>query len=151
MAPPHQLFYNGPPRVAFDLGTDGVHLRDDGSSPAAAKKQWPNMLVGKSTHSAASAIDSSQQGADITVLGPVWETPSKKGMGKPIGIEAITAASAAGAKIFAIGGVNEPRVGVIRKAGAAGIAVNRAIALANAPLEAIHRFEDAWANASDLQ
>ena len=66
--------------------------------------------IGVSTHSPAEARLALEEGADVVFLGPIFETPSKRDFGPPLGPEALAAlpprAEHAGA-VFAIGGISE--------------------------------------------
>jgi thiamine-phosphate pyrophosphorylase len=67
-------------------------------------------------------------GADFVVLGPVYDTPSKRAYGDPIGLRPLEQASQQSRiPIFAIGGISLPRVHEVRRAGARGVAIISAI------------------------
>jgi len=50
-----------------------------------ALRRWlpPDFLIGVSAHSAVEARRAAASGADYVLLGPVFETESKRGMGAP--------------------------------------------------------------------
>jgi thiamine-phosphate pyrophosphorylase len=88
------------------------------------------LLVGVSTHSAAEIAEA--EGADFAVCGPVFDTPSKRGMGEPLGVERLSAfAAAAPFPILAIGGIDRATAATALAAPIAGLA-------------AIRLFHDAW-------
>lgn len=120
--------------VAVVAGADGVHLPERGLPIAAARALAPtkSFLIGVSTHGPDGAGAAAHDGADLIACGPVWDTPSKRELGAPIGLEALSAAAGAvrrsgtGARLFALGGVDAGRVAAARAAGAHGIGAIRA-------------------------
>jgi len=64
------------------------------------------------------------------VFGPIFDTPSKRGLGAPLGIDRLREATSQAIPVVALGGVGIAEARVCRAAGAAGIACIRAI-LAN--------------------
>ena len=114
--------------VAMAAGADGVHLRAS-SIPArevrdvAAKKGLDDFLIGVSTHSAAEARSAEEGGADFIVCGPVYETPSKRDFGPPLGLERFTEIlDAVGIPVLAIGGIDLSNYSEPLRRGAAGVA-----------------------------
>lgn len=132
--------------VALAGNADGVHL--PGASfpiPVARRLLGPERWIGRSTHSPAEATAAAEAGADYVVLGPIFATPSKAGLGTPLGIAAI-AATRPSVPLIAIGGITADDVPALRRAGAHGIAVIRAVLDAADPrlatralVEALHR------------
>lgn len=113
--------------VALAANADGAHL--PGASfpiPAARRLLGPERLIGRSTHSPEEAAAAADAGADYVVLGPVFPTPSKAGLGTPLGVATIGAATLA-VPLIAIGGITAETVPALRRAGANGIAVIRAV------------------------
>ena len=113
--------------VALAASADGVHL--PGSSfpiPAARRLVGPERWIGRSTHSPEEAAAAADAGADYVILGPVFPTPSKSGLGSPLGVAAIAAARLP-VPLIAIGGITADAVPALRRAGAHGIAVSRAV------------------------
>ena len=122
------LFVNDRLDVALAAGADGVQL-GTGSMPAdVARRLLPaGTLIGVSTHAPGEA----PAGADFALFGPVWATPSKTGaQGEDRLREAVRAAPI---PVLAIGGVTAERIAAARAAGAAGVAVIRAILAAPDP------------------
>ncbi|HKA28256.1 MAG TPA: thiamine phosphate synthase [Candidatus Binatia bacterium] len=118
--------------VAVAVGADGVHL-GGGSLPADVARRLlpPGALVGVSTHAPTEAASAT---ADFIFFGPVYATPSKAAFGPPQGVAALRqAAAAARVPVLAIGGVTAGGVPETRAAGAAGVAVIRAILAADDP------------------
>ncbi|MGC3973602.1 MAG: thiamine phosphate synthase [Nitrospira sp.] len=123
--PDARLFINDRVDVALALRTSGVHLRES-SLPAGVVRSllWPSQLLGLSVHSFDGVIAAEQQGADFVVLGPIYDTPSKRVYGPPIGLSILEqAAQKVRIPIFAIGGITATRAREVRQAGAFGVAV----------------------------
>jgi thiamine-phosphate pyrophosphorylase len=135
--------------LVLALGVDGVHLRADSLPVAAARRLLgADRLIGVSAHSADDVARAESDGADFAVLGPVYETPSKREYGPPIGLRAIEEAGRrCRIPVFAIGGVTVARVEEVRKAGAHGVAVVSAILSAASVESATRLFLDALARA----
>jgi thiamine-phosphate pyrophosphorylase len=133
-----RLFVNDRVDVALAVGADGVHLPGAGLPPAAARALvGPERLVGVSTHSAEEAEAAAPEGADLVVFGPIYDTPSKRPFGAPRGLAELTAACRkTRLPVIAIGGVTAARVPELREAGAAGVAVIRALLEAQDPAAA---------------
>ncbi len=124
-----RLFINDRLDVAMAVGADGVHLGASGIPPQAARRvAGPDMMIGVSTHSADEAERAQQEGADFVLLGPVYDTPSKRPFGPPLGTEALCAArERISIPLFAVGGMSRERIREVRIAGADGVAVISAI------------------------
>ncbi len=124
-----RLFVNDRVDLVLALGADGVHLRADSLPVRVARRLLPpDRLIGVSAHSAEEVVRAEAEGADFVVLGPVYDTPSKRAYGAPIGLKPIEEASRrCRLPVFAIGGITVARVRAVRQAGAAGIAVVSAI------------------------
>ena len=97
--------------VALAAGADGVHLPADGLPLPRVRANTPRgFRIGVSTHSAPEAEEAIAQGADLVVIGPVFDTPSKRAYGAPLGPAALAALpprDSHGCEVYAIGGVNE--------------------------------------------
>jgi thiamine-phosphate pyrophosphorylase len=113
--------------VACAARADGVHL-PAASFPIAVARALlgDGALVGRSTHGPMEAGAAAREGADYVVLGPIFATPSKEAFGAPLGVAALAATRIA-VPLVAIGGVTVERVAEIRRAGAAGVAIVRAV------------------------
>jgi len=145
-----RLLVNDRLDVALACGANGVHLPEDGLPVADARALAPpGFLVAASAHDPEGAAAKSRAGAELVTIGPIWETPSKAGMGAPLGVDAIArAVGAVGgrAAVFAIGGVETPeRAAAARRAGAQGVAAIRAVFGAGDPGAAAQRLCEAMA------
>ncbi len=111
--------------LAIALDADGVHLRSDSLPlPLARRMMGNDKLIGISTHSVRDAQKAEDEGADFVVLGPIYDTPSKRIYGSPLGLHTLEAAcQACRLPIFAIGGMKPEHVHDVMSSGAYGIAV----------------------------
>ena len=74
------------------------------------------------------AVQAAAQGADFVVLGPIYETPSKREYGPPLGLEVLgLACRRVHIPVFAIGGITIARAREAVNAGAFGVAVMSSI------------------------
>lgn len=120
-----RLFINDRVDIAMAVEADGVHLGGTGIPAGAARKvAGEQMIVGRSTHSIDEAVEAEKAGADFITFGPVFETPSKRQYGKPLGLDMLRkAAGRVSLPVFAIGGIKEESIRDIMAAGAYGIAL----------------------------
>lgn len=124
-----RCFVNDRVDVCLSVPGVGIHLRSD-SLPVDQVRRLvgPDRLIAVSTHSSDEVQRAEQQGADFVVLGPIYDTPSKRAFGEPIGLSAIDRAhSKSRLPMFAIGGITQENVGEVMGVGASGIAVISAI------------------------
>jgi thiamine-phosphate pyrophosphorylase len=101
--------------VALACRAEGVHLPASGLPVKRVKANTPRgFRVGVSTHSVAEASAAIEAGADVVVLGPIFDTPSKRAYGKPLGPAALAdlpPSSSHAAEVYAIGGMNLENLG----------------------------------------
>jgi thiamine-phosphate pyrophosphorylase len=136
--------------VAFAAGADVLHVGQGDLPPAVARQiLGTGPVVGQSTHSEAEAAEAaSDEAIDYFCAGPVWPTPTKPGRPAPgLGLVSYAAGLAATKPWFAIGGIDEARLGDVLEAGARRIVVVRAIADADDPGAATARFAARLADA----
>jgi thiamine-phosphate pyrophosphorylase len=122
------LIINHRAELAHDIGADGVHLTE--SSPAVRKirKEFPDLLIGKSAHSLQSALRAQHQKADFITFSPVYDTPSKQQYGPPQGLEKLKQVCAGlDIPVLALGGIDLSRISTVRKQGAFGVSLIRGI------------------------
>ena len=113
--------------VALAAGADGVHLPSDGVPPADARRLLgPGALVGVSCHSAEDVLRARDGGASFAFFPPLYDTPSKRAYGPPLGLEPLRAAAVLGLPLVGLGGITVERAAEVRAAGAAGVAAIRA-------------------------
>ncbi len=132
------LLINDRVDVAIACEADGVHLPADSFAVSDARDLLgARCLIGVSTHDPGEIAAAGKAGADFAVFGPVFETPSKRAYGPPVGLSALGRATAsARIPVLAIGGLSSERVHEVAARGAAGIAVIRAILAADDPARA---------------
>ena len=113
--------------AALRLAADGVHLgRDDAGADRAREA---GLLLGLSAGSVEEARAAEAAGASYVGAGPVWATPSKPDAGTPLGLEGLAAiCGTVAAPVVAIGGIHASNAADCIRAGAAGVAVIRAVA-----------------------
>jgi thiamine-phosphate pyrophosphorylase len=119
------LIINDRVDLMLALNLDGVHLRAN-SLPVAAVRRVVGVdrLIGLSTHSLAEVRQANRDGADYVVFGPIFDTPSKRQFGSPVGLEQLAEVCRLSAiPVFAIGGVTGASVPDVLRAGSHGIAV----------------------------
>jgi thiamine-phosphate pyrophosphorylase len=109
--------------VALDL--DGVHLRASSLPVSVARRVvGHHRLIGVSAHSVTEVRQAGRDGADYVILGPIFETPSKRAFGAPLGLAVLAdACRHTSVPVFAIGGITCERIESVRGAGAFGVAM----------------------------
>lgn len=120
-----ELVVNDDVDAALELGC-GVHLgqSDQGAERAAAA----GIPLGISVATRREAAVAEFSGATYLGAGPVWATPSKADAGRSIGLDGLAdVCLATQLPVVAIGGVDASNAADCIRAGAAGVAVIRAI------------------------
>ena len=121
------LLVNDRVDVALAAGADGVHLPAAGIPPEEARKlMGDGRLVAVSCHSAADVARARDAGADFATFGPVFDTPSKREYGPPLGLGRLREASLMGLPLVGLGGVDASNASAVSGAGAWGVAAIRA-------------------------
>ncbi|HEY4710625.1 MAG TPA: thiamine phosphate synthase [Candidatus Acidoferrales bacterium] len=118
--------------VALAAGAAGVHL-GRASVPAREAVRWlrktnppAGFRIGVSCHRREEACEAEDAGASYVYFGPVFDTPSKRSYGPPLGTQRLAqVCGAVRIPVIAIGGVNEQNAAECVRAGAAGIAAIR--------------------------
>jgi thiamine-phosphate pyrophosphorylase len=124
--------------VALAAGADGVHLPAAGVPAADARRLLgAAALVGVSCHSASDVARARDGGASYATFGPIYDTPSKRAYGPPLGLAALREAARLGLPLVGLGGVDAARAPEVVAAGAVGVAAIRAWLGAEAPGEAV--------------
>jgi thiamine-phosphate pyrophosphorylase len=134
------LFVNDRVDVALAAGADGVHLGGRALSPADVARVAPSLRVAVSAHARADVEVALRGNVAFAVFGPIWDTPSKRPYGPPVGVEALREAVTVGLPLVALGGVTPARASECRAAGASGVACIRAISEVSDPAAAVRSF-----------
>lgn len=135
-----RLFVNDRVDVALAAGADGVHLGGGAFPPREVRALAPHLQIAVSTHGAAELANAAAAGlASFAVFGPVFDTPSKRGLGSAQGLDRLhdACAAAPGLPVLALGGVDVARAADCLAAGAAGVACIRPILSAADPAAAL--------------
>ena len=130
------LFINDRLDIALATAADGIHLPGNGLPVSAVRELAPKIFIGSSTHSLSEARAAIEQGANFVTFGPVFATPSKAGMGQPLGMELLArAVTTLRAPVFALGGIDVARASGCAQVGAR-VACIRAVLGAADPAQA---------------
>jgi len=122
--------------IAFAAGADVLHVGQGDLDPGVARRiLGPGPVIGLSTHSEAEATAAASDPLiDYFCAGPVWPTPTKPGRPAPgLGLVTYSAGLTTTKPWFAIGGIDETRIGDVLAAGASRVVVVRAITDADDP------------------
>jgi thiamine-phosphate pyrophosphorylase len=118
--------------MALTAGAAGVHLGRE-SAPVGAVARWcrggnapKEFLIGASCHTLSEAREAETAGASYLIFGPIFDTPSKRAFGEPVGTaELAKTCAAVKIPVLAIGGIGLRNARECFQAGAAGIAAIR--------------------------
>ena len=127
--------------IARAAGADILHLgQDDLPLEVAREIVGRQTLIGRSTHETGEAARAVMEDVDYFCVGPCWPTPTKPGRPAP-GLDLVRAVASMGSDKpwFAIGGIDEHRIGEVVAAGASRVVVVRAITDAPDPAAAAAR------------
>jgi thiamine-phosphate pyrophosphorylase len=110
--------------IAMAAGADGIHLGGQSAPPEVVRRHVDkDFLVGVSCHSMEEALKAEAGGADYILLGPVFDTPSKRQYGPPLGLNKLSeVAERIRIPVLALGGITVERIRPCLEAGATGIA-----------------------------
>jgi thiamine-phosphate pyrophosphorylase len=144
------LLINGDPRLARDVGADGVHLgRDAGTVAEARVTCGPSAWISVSAHSDGAVRRALADGADAALVSPVFPSrpPSvyaeeKEGRG----LDALRSARVVAGdrlRLYALGGVDADNARACAQAGADGVAVVRALLACPEPGRVARAMHDA--------
>jgi 8-oxo-dGTP diphosphatase len=120
--PDARVLLNGPPRLALDLGADGVHLNGVRLGMLDRRPLPAERLVAASCHDSGQLRRAAELGCDFVVLGPVKPTvthPDAPAMGWDTFAGLVAEASM---PVFALGGLAAADLPAAWRAGAQGIA-----------------------------
>ena len=121
-----ELIVNDDLDAALELGC-GVHLGQ--SDPGIERARDAGILLGISVAKRREAAVAEFAGATYLGAGPIWVTPSKPDAGEPIGLDGLRdICLSVSIPVVAIGGIDSSNAAECIRAGAAGVAVIRAVA-----------------------
>ena len=130
--------------MAIAAGAHGVHLGGQSAPPEAVRRHVDkNFLVGVSCHSMQEALKAEAGGADYILLGPIFDTPSKRPYGPPLGLNKLSEiAKRIRIPVLALGGITVARVRPCLDAGATGIAGIRLFQEGPSPADRIRELRE---------
>jgi len=130
--------------IAMASGAQGVHLGGKSAPPEVVRCHVEkDFLVGASCHSLAEALKAEAGGADYIVLGPIFDTPSKRQYGPPLGLNKLSeVANRIKIPVLALGGITVERVRPCLDAGAMGIAAIRLFQEGPSPADRIRELRE---------
>lgn len=120
-----RLLINDRADIARAAGADGVHLTTRSIEASVIRHVFgADFLIGVSTHSLMEAQSARDGGADFAVFGPVFETPSKRAYGAPVGTKSLSdvAHFLKPFPIIALGGITLENTADVLSKGASGVA-----------------------------
>ncbi len=121
------LFINDSVSIAEASGADGVQLSENSRSITSARARAARpLLIGRSVHGVDAAREAAAQGANLLVVGTVYDSPTHPGQ-PPAGVGLIGWCAQPGVPVLGIGGITAQNAGAVMQAGASGVAVISAI------------------------
>ncbi|MDD3153798.1 MAG: thiamine phosphate synthase [Victivallaceae bacterium] len=122
--------------VAAAAGADGVHLGQDDLPVPEARKLFPELLIGTSTHNLEEILPANDSGADYLNIGPIYPTRTKELQYPSVGVERMRELSTHAQLPFSVmGGIKLQHVPELAQAGACHIAMVTEITQAKHPGE----------------
>ena len=131
------LLVNDRADLCLASGSDGVQLGFRSGSVGEVRallgsRRW----IGCSFHRPEEGVAAREAGADFGIFGPVFPTPSKRGILRPAGLRGLRrAVQAAAMPVFAIGGIDAARAAAVSASGCYGIAFIRSLFESRTPRE----------------
>lgn len=131
------------------IGADGAHVGQHDLDPVAARQRigparWLGLSVQTVDHVAA-ALRLPRGTVDYLGVGPIWAQATKRDAAVPSGPETLAAIVRRSPwPCVAIGGIDAVRAPLVRRCGAAGIAVVSAICASADPAQAARELHQAW-------
>lgn len=121
----------------------GVHLTTRSLTAQVVRKTFgESMVIGVSTHTLAEAREAETDDANFVVFGPVFDTPSKRAYGLPVGVNALQqVCSNLQIPVLALGGIKLENYQPALAAGAAGLAAISLFTQADDLQQLIHKIK----------
>ncbi len=121
-----KLLINSRVDIALALDLDGVHFPQSNTCLSISEARillGKKKLIGKSTHTLKEALHAQKEGADFITFGPIFETPSKIKLGKPVGLKKLKhVCTKVKIPVYALGGLNQEDLSKVQEQGAYGLA-----------------------------
>lgn len=122
------LLVNRRPELTRRVGADGIHVgRDDPGLSELRERLHEGVIVGYAAHAAQEALEARAAGADYVTFSPIFDTPSKRGILKPVGVEALRDLCRRTDGVVALGGIDRSNLADVLAAGVSGVAAIRAV------------------------
>ena len=137
------------------IGADGVHVGQGDLRPDVARRMiGPTALLGLSIQTVEQVRAAEELGAgviDYLGVGPVWPQATKPDAAEPSGLRRLRSiVDVSPWPCVAIGGVDADRAALVRRTGAAGVAVVSAICGQPDVAAATSRIRSSWDSADDV-
>jgi len=141
---PTRFIVNDFPRIAAEVGADGVHVGQD-DTPCSQVRDivGDNAIVGISTHNPAQVRDACALHPDYIGIGPVYATTTKAVPDPVLGIQGMKAMLAeATVPAVVLGGIDLERLPDVLRAGAVNFCMVRPLMRAERPDELLRRISE---------
>lgn len=110
--------------VAAAVDADGVHLGQDDLPLPAARRLFPDLLLGASTHNLEEALKAQEDECDYLNVGPLFATRTKSLPMAPLGVETLDAIRPRLTVPFTVmGGIKLHHLALLREHGARRVAM----------------------------
>lgn len=114
--------------LAIKVKADGIHLGQEDGDIKQVRKQHPQIIIGRSTHTLQQAQEAEQQGADYIGVGPIYPTATHQNPDPVVGIELLKKIrETVKLPIVAIGGITKEKISEILETGTTSIAILQGI------------------------
>ena len=128
-------------QLALDVGAHGVHVGPNDTPVAEVRRLAPDLLVGTSCGTVEAVERAIEDGADYVGVGAIFEAREvKPDASAPRGLAIIDAVSTLAIPVVGIGGITAKNAPEVWRAGAAGVAVIRAVCGSDEPAAAVAEF-----------
>ena len=149
------LIVNDRVHLVTAIGADGVHVGQGDLRPDVARRMiGPTALLGLSVQTVEQVRAAEELGAgviDYLGVGPVWPQVTKPDAADPSGLSRLESiVDVSPWPCVAIGGVDADRAALVRRTGAAGVAVVSAICGQPDVAAATSRIRSSWDSAVDV-
>ena len=133
--------------VAALAGAGGVHVGQDDLSPAAVRTiVGPDLIVGRSTHTAPQIQAALSEPISYLAIGPIFGTSTKETGYAPVGLETVREVARLVAlrriPVVAIGGITLERAPRVIESGAASVAVITDLLVSGDPTRRVRDYLD---------